>query len=225
MRVTFTDLADLVDFRLDDVDPRYDPVLEQCFWQRDDRGWHRTYPADAAHLDRVMPYFAANAERMFAQLGYFAPIPWQRALLDFADRLAGTDVDWWLTGSCAACIRGVPLNPHDVDIMIDSESTTAVVDRLADVLIEPFVDTGGWVVREFGVLFWHARIDLASDPAPILDQPEPADCGPYAAGHLEEVRWQGRTFRVPPLALQESVNRRRGRLERAALLRDAMARQ
>ena len=218
MRATLNDLDDRVVFRLHDVDPRYDQVLGQCFWQRDAQGWFRTYPAGAAHLDTVKPYFAANAERMFAQLGYFAPIPWQEALLAFADRVDGADVDWWLTGSCAACIRGVPLDPHDVDIMIDSRCTTAVADRFADVTIEPLVDTGGWLTKEFGVLFWHARIDIASDPAAVLDQPQPADCGPYARQHLEEVRWKGRTFRVPPLALQVSVNQRRGRTERAALI-------
>lgn len=103
--------------------------------------------------------------------------------------------------------------------MIDSRCVTAVTDRFADVLIEPIVDTGGWLTKDFGVLFWHARIDIASDPAAVLDNPEPADCGPYARQHLEEVQWQGRTFLVPPLELQEAVNQRRGRLDRAALIR------
>jgi hypothetical protein len=155
---------------------------------------------------------------MFAQLAYFEPVPWQDALLAFADRAAGSGIDWWLTGSCAACIRDVALNPHDVDIMIDSRSSAAVADLFADVLMEPLVDTGGWLTKEFGVLFWHARIDIASDPSADLDDPEPADCGPYAREHLQTVRWRGRTFRVPPLALQASINRRRGRLDRVALI-------
>lgn len=219
MRPNFEQCGDQMLFRLDQVDRRYDDVLRQCFWQHDDRGWYRPYPAGARYLDRIMPYFAANAERMFSQLAYFEPIPWQDALLAFADRVSGTEIDWWLTGSCAACIRGVPLDPHDVDIMIDSRCATAVADRFADVLIEPIVDTGGWLTKDFGVLFWHARIDIASDPAAVLDDPEPADCGPYARRHLEEVRWRDRTFRIPPLALQAAVNQRRGRLDRAALIR------
>lgn len=219
MRPTFDQRDDQMLFRLDEVDQRYDDVLRQCFWKRDDRGWFRPYPMDAPYLERIMPYFTANAERMFAQLAYFEPIPWQHALLAFADRVRGSDIDWWLTGSCAACIRGVSLNPHDVDIMIDSRCVTAVADCFADVLIEPIVDTGGWLTKDFGVLFCHARIDIASDPAAVLDNPEPADCGPYARQHLEEVQWRGRTFLVPPLELQASVNQRRGRLDRAALIR------
>jgi hypothetical protein len=219
VRPTFQQLNNQILFRLDDVDPRYDSVLLQCFWQRDDRGWFRPYPAEAPQLDRIMPYFAANAERMFAQLGYFEQVPWQEALLAFADRAAGSDIDWWLTGSCAACIRDIPLNPHDVDIMIDSRSVPTVTELFSDVLIEPLVDTGGWLTKDFGVLFWHARIDIASDPAVCLDDPEPADCGPYAWEHLQEIQWRGRVFRVPPLELQAAVNHRRGRLDRAALIR------
>ncbi|MDQ1289294.1 MAG: hypothetical protein QG622_2860 [Actinomycetota bacterium] len=223
MQVRFDNVNDQVIFRLLDVDPRFHDVLRQCFWATDGDSWFRPYPADARHLDRIRPYFAAQAERMFSQLGYFEPVPWERALLAFADRAAGTTIDWWLTGSCAACIRGVPLNPHDVDIIIDSGSADEVAGRFADVLIEPIVDTGGWLTKEFGVLFWHARIDIASDPVAALDDPEPSDCGPYARAHLEEVTWQGRTFRVPPLELQASINQRRGRSDRASLIQAHLA--
>lgn len=222
MRPTFELQDDQMVFRLDAVDRRYDDVLRQCFWQHDERGWFRRYPADARHLARIMPYFEANAERMFAQLGYFEPVPWPDALQAFVDRVAGTDIDWWLTGSCAACVRGIPLEPHDVDIMIDSRCVEAVADQFADVLIEPIVDTGGWLTKDFGVLFWHARIDIAGDPAAVLDDPEPADCGPYARAHLEEVNWRGRVLRVPPLALQAAVNQRRGRTDRAELIRASL---
>jgi hypothetical protein len=42
-----------------------------------------------------------------------------------------------------------------------------VADASADVTIEPVVDTGGWLTRDFGV-FWHRRIDIASDPVVVL---------------------------------------------------------
>jgi hypothetical protein len=39
---------------------------------------------------------------------------------------------------------------------------------------------------------------------------------------LETIHWQGYAIRVPPLDLQLAVNERRGRLERAAVIRAAL---
>ena len=40
------------------------------------------------------------------------------------------------------------------------------------------------------------------------------DFGPVAQQQLENISWQGEPIRVPPLALQRSVNARRGRSDR-----------
>jgi hypothetical protein len=102
--------------------------------------------------------------------------------------------------------------------MIDHVDAAAVADAFADVTVEPLVDTGGWLTRDFGVLFWHGRIDIASDPQAVLDDPCPIDCGPFARENLELVEYAGFDIRVPPLALQVTANRRRGRHDRADLL-------
>jgi hypothetical protein len=164
--------------------------------------------------------FIRFGSEMFDQLGYFSPIPWQEAFLRFLERIKDKPVNWWLTGSCAACIRGVALNPHDVDIMVDSRDLAVLEEIFAEDIIEPIRDTSGWVTKDFGVLFLGARVDIASDPSPILDQPQPVDCGPYALAHLETVEWKGYEIRVPPLELQLYVNKLRKRMDRAVLIED-----
>jgi hypothetical protein len=147
-------------------------------------------------------------------LFYFG-MPWEKALELFCQRVQNSGLSWWLTGSCAACIRGVDLNPHDVDIIIDSKHCSLVEDMFAQEIIEPLRDTSGWVTKDFGVIFLKARIDIASDPSPKIDLPQPSDCGPYALANLETVNWHGYDIRVPPLELQIDINKRRGRTERA----------
>ena len=89
------------------------------------------------------------------------------------------------------------------------------VERLfASSLIEPVVDTKGWLTASFGVLFLHARIDIAAGPSPELDEPLPLDCGPYAEQHLQTIRWRGFDLWVPPLELHLNANRQRKRTER-----------
>jgi hypothetical protein len=160
------------------------------------------------------------SEEMFLQLVYQRPIPWKKGLLEFLNRVNNSDVDWWLTGSCAACIRGINMNPHDVDIMVDSRSVDLINELFRDDIIEPIIDTNGWLTKDFGVLFIHCRIDIASDPQSSLDEPEPVDCGPYAKSKLETIVWNGYEVKIPPIELQLNVNQRRQRLERVRLIEE-----
>lgn len=161
-----------------------------------------------------MERYSQNAQLMFDQLGYFSTVPWKSGLTNFCTMVQDSTINWWLTGSCATCIRGIEINPHDIDIMIDSQSIAETTEIFKDYLIEPIVSTDGWVTKDFGVLFMDVRIDIASDPTPRLDEPEPADCGPYALKHLEVIEWNNVQIKVPPLDLQLRVNKKRGREDR-----------
>ena len=214
MKITFEEENEVVVFRVSDFDQKYENVLKMCFYAQEGDSYTKRYPKSARHLEKIMPYYHKHAQEMFDQLGYFAPIPWEKALFEFSQEMADKSIDWWLTGSCAVCIRGIPLQPHDVDIMVDSADVEKISDIFSDYLIEPIVDTNGWMTKDFGVIFKHARIDIASDPQAILDDPEPIDCGPYALANLEEVNWKGYRIKVPPLQLSLNVNKRRGREDR-----------
>ncbi|MCP3965312.1 MAG: hypothetical protein GY750_06315 [Lentisphaerae bacterium] len=157
---------------------------------------------------------------MFNQLGYFSECKWQEALDAFAGVMHENNIDWWLTGSCALCIRGIELKPHDVDIMVNSSDIEKIKDVFANKTIIPIIDTQGWLTKDFGVIFWYARIDIASDPSAGLDDPEPIDCGPYAAKNLEKVEWRGHTIKAPPVNLTLTVNKKRERWDRVKLIEE-----
>ncbi len=222
MKVSFEELDGKVVFRISEFDSKYESVLKMCYYENDGRGYVKVYPQNAKYMDKIKKRYSENAKLMFDQLGYFAPVPWEQALTEFCRKAQGTDIDWWLTGSCAACIRGIKMNPHDVDIMVDSRCIDEITEVFSDCLIEPIIDTNGWLTKDFGVIFLHARIDIASDPQEILDVPEPVDCGPYARQNLETVKWNGHEIKVPPLELQLNVNRRRERMDRVKLIEEFM---
>ncbi|MDD4310341.1 MAG: hypothetical protein PHO32_08175, partial [Candidatus Cloacimonetes bacterium] len=183
MKLTTYEHDGKVYFRISCYDPRYIPVFKMCYYQEDDSGFYKAYPANYPHIDIIRRNFVQNGEAMFNQLGYFSSIPWEAGLLDFANRVAGKGIDWWLTGSCAVCLRGIKLSPHDVDIMVNSFDIPALMEIFRDDIFEPIVNTEGWVTKDFGVLFCSCRIDIASDPASFVDEPEPVDFGPYAKAH------------------------------------------
>lgn len=225
MKFSIEECDDDIIFRIYDFDSKYENVLKMCFYQFDEGSYIKRFPKETRYIDKIKTHFVHNAQAMFDQLGYFKPIPWEKALLEFIEKVEDTEIDWWLTGSCATCIRGIPFAPHDIDIMVDSKDVDRISALFSDYLIEPIIDTKGWVTKDFGVLFFHVRIDIASDPQESLDDPEPADCGPYAKRNLEELVWNGHKIRVPPLELQLNVNRRRERFDRVALIEDYMSKK
>lgn len=214
MKITFEAENDLIVFRISEFEAKYEHIFKMCFYSQEGDSYTKRFPKDTKYLDKIMRYYADHAQEMFDQLGYYLPVPWEKALFGFAQELEGKGIDWWLTGSCALCIRGISLQPHDVDIMVDSSDVEEISDVFSEYLIEPIMDTKGWLTRDFGVIFRHARIDIASDPQEILDDPDPVDCGPYARAHLEEVHWKGLTIKVPPVQLSLNANKKRGRDDR-----------
>ena len=214
MKITFEEINDDVIYRISDFDPKYEKIFQMCFYQNDGKGYIKKYPKKSKYIEKMKRRYYENAQLMFDQLGYFSDVPWEMALKSFCQIINGKDINWWLTGSCATCIRGIELNPHDLDIMIDSKNVDELTELFSNYLIEPIINTDGWLTKDFGVIFLHARIDIASDPAAILDEPEPIDCGPYAQSNLEVLDWAGFKIKVPPLELQLTVNRKRGRLDR-----------
>lgn len=211
MKIQFEHEADQVVFRITAFSAWIEKALRMCFYEQEGEGFVKRFPTNTPDLERIMAHYEAHAEEMFLQLVYRRPVPWEDGLRRFLERAQNTGIRWWLTGSCATCLRGVNLNPHDVDIMIDAEDVPRVREVFRDVVIEPIIDTNGWLTKDFGVLFDRCRIDIASDPQACLDEPEPVDCGPYARKHLETVEWEGFEVPVPPIELQLSANRRRER--------------
>ncbi|WDV46415.1 hypothetical protein PV797_01660 [Clostridiaceae bacterium M8S5] len=218
MEISFEQSKDSIVYRISDFDKKYKDILEMCYYEADDKTYIKKFPSNTKNINKIMSNYKENAQNMFNQLGYFRAIPWEKALLEFLKMVHLEGVDWWLVGSCAACLRGIPLNPHDVDIMIDSKDVDKINEIFQDHIVEPIIDTNGWLTKDFGVIFLHARIDIASDPQKCLDIPQPVDCGPYAKENLEVLSWNGFDIKVPPIELQLYVNKIRNRTERVNLI-------
>jgi hypothetical protein len=206
------------EFRVFGADPSLAAAFERLWWERRDDGWRRSFacpPAQAA------PAFA-NLERLLEpvlrQAAGLAPVPWQDALAEVCRRFDPAGVDWWLAGSAALAVRGAPLTPGDLDLIVSGPDSHRAGSLLADGLIEP-VSAGEWDLSQWwGRAFVHARIEWAGGVTSAADEPEITDFGMAATAALQVVRWRDWDIRVPPLALQRAVSVRRGLPGRVALI-------
>lgn len=187
-----------------------------------DGWWCREYPVDSAHLDAAWHTCSSQVERMLRQSAGWEPVPWRPALRLLCERTAGSGIDWWLTGSAALAVRGVAVDPGDLDLVCAVADVHRLGDLFADVLVDPVAPTlnegDEWISDWWGRAFAGARIEWVAGVRPQADRPEPSDFGAVAQARLESVDWERWRVLVPPLALQRDVSRRRGLDARVAAI-------
>ncbi len=193
---------------LADVPAQLEPAVVQLGFEPDGTVFVRRFPGDAPYAAIAAERFAACAERMVHQAARVEPVPWRAALEAV---LARVEPDgWWLAGSTALAVRGVPVSPRDIDLISDADGCARLADALADDLVEPLVD-GGWLgERWFRAFVGGARVECVGGVHASHDHPVPSDFGPMAASRLATVHWRGWTLRVPPLEMQLASRQRRG---------------
>lgn len=227
MRVIRADCKTTVEFILEDVAPAYATAVRGLGYAARGEYFVRSFPADSAHIDRAFENFSRHAETLVLQKAGVLPRPWDRALDAFLEIIAGSEVDWWLAGSAALAVRGIPIEPGDLDLVTDGPGALRLGELLRDHLIEPVARAEVWVADWFGRAFLHCCLDWVGAVGARVDEPEPTDFGPLAARRRETVAWKGHTLRLPPLDLQLAVSRRRGLSNRVAqieaLLRESEA--
>ncbi|HSH78678.1 MAG TPA: hypothetical protein VLA19_09125 [Herpetosiphonaceae bacterium] len=212
------------DFVVADLDPRYHDAIHALGFTAVDEGFARRFPVAGADVEQVYRNFAHHVEELILQKAGERAVPWEHSLQTFLASVAGAPVNWYLAGSAALAVRGLDVIPGDIDLVVDDAGAHSLGELLRNDLIEPVVPIEGWVFRWFGRSFLRACLEWAGGVDSRVDTPEPSDFGPVAASRLETVEWRGHTLRVPPLELQLAVNQRRGRTERADLIRRALGR-
>jgi hypothetical protein len=183
MNLNFINKKEKIVFEVSDYDGKYEDVLKTSFYIPKEGKYIKEYSKKdvySGNIESIRTNFLKHGKEMFDQMAYIKQSPWEEGLKEFIKRVKNSNIDWWLTGSCALSARGIPLKPHDIDIMLNSKDENKVIEIFADDMIEPLCNSEDWVVKKFTVLFIKTRIDLAFDPLECLDKPEPSDCGPYA---------------------------------------------
>ena len=205
------------EFRIFELPEELVPAARKLAFTSGGGRWSRSFPAGTPHLDRGWANFQRLVEPCLRQAAGLDPVPWQDALTEVAGRLHGAGVPWWLTGSAALAVRGIPVTPGDLDLVVADEDSHRVGDLLLEGLIEP-VAAADWFCRWWGRAVLGARVEWVGGVGPAADQPEITDFGLVAAASLQVVRWRGLEIRVPPVELQRAVSVRRGLTERVQLI-------
>ncbi|HKR71203.1 MAG TPA: hypothetical protein VJT16_20380 [Streptosporangiaceae bacterium] len=219
MRFELKDLGETIEFWALGVDTQFEAAMTGLAWERSGPGWLRRIGCSAEAARPALANLNRFMSPLLRQAADLDPVPWREALDQVCRRFAAAGgVDWFLGGSAALAVRGAPIRPHDLDLIVSDADSVRVGELLADGILEPVAKSEWPLSIWWGRAFLHARVEWAGGMTPAADQPDVTDFGPTAASLLENVTWRDWTVRVPPLHLQRVVSQRRGLTGRIAMI-------
>jgi len=203
-------------FIVADLDPGLHQAAKRLGYEPTPWGsFGRAFPAATPHLQAIYANFAASAEWLLLQKAGRMPVPWEAALTAFLERVSSLPIRWWLTGSTALAVCGVPIEPGDIDIVANTTQDGIQLDHIfQDVITEP--THSDWIADRLTRTFLGARVGWIAS----VNEQHGEEAGLLeAARQVEPVIWHGYTIFVPPPMLQLQMNERRGRTERVQHIR------
>ncbi|WBW97038.1 nucleotidyltransferase domain-containing protein [Oceanirhabdus sp. W0125-5] len=190
---------------VEDIQVEYENILKEAFFQKSGNRFIKEYPNSVEDKKLVSSNFQRLGEEMFTGKNS----DWKAALDMFARECNKKHIEWYLIGSAADAARGVQLNPHDIDIMVNTKDFYRVRDLFKEYIVEPFVDNEGtWVVRYFGRLcICGMQVDIAADHT--------RDANNY---DYEKEKWNDYVLYMEPFESRYQTEIMREREERISLL-------
>lgn len=143
----------------------------------------------------------------------------RRILLQLADRLAGDELMWAVTGSTSFALQGMELEAHDIDIQTDGPGAYRFEALLSEFVAEPVHFCGTDQIRShFGRFLWDGMpMEVMGD----VQKPEPDGSWGPPTDLKRWRRWvplEGRLIPVLDLRYEAEAYRRIGRTARAEQL-------
>lgn len=183
-----------------------------AFFKEANGKYVKTFSKDYPEVELIEKNFPRMAGMMFTGKN----ADWKKALMTFADVCKQKSIQWYLSGSCCEAVRGMPINPHDIDVHIFTEQFYDVRDVFPEYIMEPFQDLGNsWAVRYFGRLCIEGiQIDVAADEKANLDNHE-----------YRRIDWNGIQIFLEPVELRLEIEKIRNRKDRIDMILDYINRQ
>jgi hypothetical protein len=178
------------------------------------------YPPGTQYFDRAVANLRRALDEMAIQQPATTPAGWSAQFRDLLSRAEQARVPLAVVGSVALAIRGVGVCPGDIDVITTLEGADALAESYQDTLVVPLFTRPG--LGRFGRAFTGGiRVEWLGNPARPHEGPWLLAAAAWSiASPFEEVCWEDRLLRVPPLELQRAVEAHRQRPDRVAAIDD-----
>jgi hypothetical protein len=176
------------------------------------------YPPGTRYFDHAVANLRQAVGEMATQKPAATPAGWSVQFRDLLSRAEQARVPLAVVGSVALAIRGIDVCPGDIDVITTLEGADALAESYQDALVVPLFTRPGF--GRFGRAFAGGiRVEWLGNPTRAQEGPWPLAAAAWSiASPFEEVPWESRLLRVPPLELQRAVEALRQRPDRVAAI-------
>jgi hypothetical protein len=176
------------------------------------------YPPGTLYVERAVANLRRTIDDMVRQKIDKTPADWAAAFRDLLGRAEQAAIPFAVVGSVSLAVRGVDVCPGDIDVLTTPEGADALGESYRDVLVVPVATEPGF--GRWGRAFIGGiRVEWLGTPTAVQEGPWPLAAAEWSiASPFDEIRWENRTLRVPPLELQRQVEVHRQRPDRVAAI-------
>jgi hypothetical protein len=181
----------------------------------------RRFPPGTRYFDRAVANLRQDLDEMVRQsITTGTPPGWAGPLEDLLRRAGQAQVPVAVVGSTALAVRGIDVRPGDIDVITTTEGADALADSYLESLVMPVATVPGF--GRFGRAFTGGiRVEWLGNPARSQEGPWPLASSAWSiASPFEEIGWENRILRVPPLEVQHQIEVHRQRTDRVAAIED-----
>lgn len=179
----------------------------------------RRYAPGTRYFDRAVANLRQHLGEMVRQsITSGTPPGWAGPLEDLLRRAGQARVPVAVVGSAALAARGVDVRPGDIDVITTEDGVDALADSYQESLVMPVATVPGF--GRFGRAFTGGiRVEWLGNPARPQEGPWPLAASAWSIDSpFEEIGWENRVLRVPPLEIQRQIEVGRERPDRVAAI-------
>ena len=145
-------------------------AIEHMAWQRIDGKFIRPYPLSAfsseIEKERIGSNFTRLGQAMFESS--VAGFDWEKPLDLVAQQFLANGIEWYIVGSICDAIRGIHIQPFDIDIIVHTSDFLKAKDvcnnAFEEAIIAPFDTQGTLYLQCFGRMFLAgAMVEVVAD--------------------------------------------------------------
>src|SRR3954469_4692480 len=92
-------------------------ALVDLYFLPEEGAFVKRFPVGSV-TDPILARLRQSLVPLLRQAAGLDAAPWREALHEVAERLDEANIDWWLAGSAALAVRGVRVEPRDLDLVV-----------------------------------------------------------------------------------------------------------
>lgn len=197
-------------------------AIQHMAWKKNDNKFLLSYPLNAFSNQEEKELISGNFNRLGQAMfeSSLVGFDWKKPLKIIAQKFNENKIEWYIVGSIGDVIRGVDVQPFDIDLVVHTRDYSKAKDicyaNFSDSIVAPFTNNHELFLRYFGRLFLAgAMVEVVADERWNLEIRQ-QEFGEHKSpvSEYEKATWNGNDVFLESMKLRHLIEIMRNRKDR-----------